>query len=94
VSGVGSTSDSKWDDFERQPGEAAPVPGSKEFTQGARGGAAPAPQKGQTGPRPMAGGPPPIGSRPAAPAAAPAQQPKPAAPKAPGEDEGFEIERF
>jgi twitching motility protein PilT len=101
VSGVSATSDSNWDNFERQPGEAAPVPGSKEFASGPRQGA-PAPAqgapRGNTGGRPMAGGaPPPIGTAAAPrPAAAPAPAPaaaKPAAPKGP-DDEGFEIERF
>jgi twitching motility protein PilT len=31
--GISSTSDSKWDDFERAPGEAAPAPGSMAYVQ-------------------------------------------------------------
>jgi twitching motility protein PilT len=85
-SGISGTSDSKWDDFDRKPGEAAPVPGTAAHVQ--RGApatatavapaAAPARHPQPSGPRP-----------PGAPAAA---APKPAA--APQQDDDFQIERF
>jgi twitching motility protein PilT len=82
-SGISSTSDAKWDDFEARPGEEKPVPGSQAFAQ--RG----APAQNTATPaagRPVAGG-----ARPSSPGIAAV---KPAAPASPGKDDDFQIERF
>jgi len=94
--GISSTSDSKWDDFDKHGHETAPVPGSMAYAQQAGGGAAAPPPAQQQAPRP----PPQAAPRPSQanlppvqPAAAPA---KPAAQQGqttpPGDD--FQIERF
>ena len=91
ASGISATSDSKWDDFEKKPAQAAPVPGAPR-----------APLPGQMPPAvpgvpgmarvPSSPGMPAL--RPSAPAAPAA--PRPAAAPAPADpnDPGFEIERF
>ncbi|MBX5481462.1 MAG: type IV pilus twitching motility protein PilT [Myxococcaceae bacterium] len=66
-SGVSGTSDSKWDDFNKRPGEETAIPGTAAFAQKGAPTAAVAP--------PIAGRP--TGPRPAMPVPAP----KPAAPK-------------
>src|SRR6185436_16033454 len=40
--GISSTSDSKWDDFDKKPGDAQPVPGTQAFAQQGAPSAAPA----------------------------------------------------
>lgn len=90
--GISSTSDSKWDDFDRKPGEEQQVPGTMAYAHAGpptpvprvppRPGSAPLPAAPTAGPAPTL--------RPAAPAA-PAAKPASAAPPA---DEEFQIERF
>ncbi|HZA50564.1 MAG TPA: type IV pilus twitching motility protein PilT [Myxococcaceae bacterium] len=80
-SGISGTSDSKWDDFDRKPGEAAPVPGTAAYVQRA----VPTPAAAPAAPA----------ARPAHPPAA-RPPPVPAAPKpaTPPSDDDFQIERF
>jgi twitching motility protein PilT len=93
--GVSSTSDSKWDDFDRLPGEERQVPGTMAFAQ--QGAPPPAPAPGA----PASGRPAPparSGLQPAlhpasAPAPAPSSGAKPESPK-PSDDDDFQIERF
>jgi twitching motility protein PilT len=90
--GVSSTSDSKWDDFDRKPGEERQVPGTVGFGQQqtpapapvASGGGAPrAAPAARTGAQPTL--------QPAGPASS--TTPKPGPPKPAGDDD-FQIERF
>ncbi len=80
--GISGTSDSKWDDFDRAPGEQKAVPGTAAFGQVAPAASAARMTPAQPRPAPAA---------PAAPAA-----PKPAAKPGgqPGGDDDFQIERF
>ncbi len=98
-SGISGTSDSKWDDFDKRPGEEAPIPGSAAFAQRGQpsanvalppGAARPAGQGQGTpasGVRPVTGG---SGVRPAVGGSAPGT---PAAGGASADDD-FQIERF
>jgi twitching motility protein PilT len=81
-SGISGTSDSKWDDFDRKPGEVAPIPGTATHAQ--RGAPPPPVAPVGTAARPAhppAARPPPVA----------AAAPKPAAPAS---DDDFQIERF
>ena len=79
-SGISGTSDSKWDDFNKKPGEETAIPGTAAFAQ--RG--APAPNAVAT-----------PAARPVTPARPAPAAPKPAAaPAAPAGDDDFQIERF
>ncbi|MEW6430711.1 MAG: PilT/PilU family type 4a pilus ATPase [Myxococcota bacterium] len=94
--GVSSTSDSKWDDFDRRPDEERAAPGSMAYVQqmnaNAQGaqqvGRAPAPQAG----RPVSGSMPAM--QPAAATTQPVPAAKPSQPTAPKPDDDFQIERF
>ena len=85
-SGISSTSDSKWDDFDKKAGEQKAVPGSKEYAaQGQPTGIQPPSPTGATRP-----------SSPGAPAGGAAGGPgarKPAE-QQPKKDDDFQIERF
>jgi twitching motility protein PilT len=84
--GVSSTSDSKWDDFDRAPGEERAVPGSMAYVQQMNANARGTQQVG----RPHA---PPAG-RPLSGSVPASQPPTPAQPAAPKADDDFQIERF
>ena len=96
--GVSSTSDSKWDDFDRKPGEERAAPGSMAYVQQMNANAQGTQQVGRQQAPPS--GRPVTGSNPAlqpVPAAAPTQAvpaAKPAQPAAPKPDDDFQIERF
>jgi len=100
VSGIGATSDSKWDSFE---GGSRPIPGQAAFGASTQPAPAqvPAHTPSHAAPRPMAQAPQaPVAPRiPTAPAPRPVA-PAPAAPAAQpakseaSDDPGFEIERF
>jgi twitching motility protein PilT len=92
--GISSTSDSKWDDFDRKPGEERAVPGSMAYVQQMNASAQAAqvgrmPPPGQSAQRPITGS---VPQQPL-PAAAPGAA-KPAQPAAPKPDDDFQIERF
>jgi twitching motility protein PilT len=103
--GVSSTSDSKWGDFDRNPGEERAVPGTAAYSAQMNAGAAQAnpasnrpsaPTRSGVQPAFVPGGATPVsgsGPRPAVPPAAPAAKPA-AAPAAPAADDDFQIERF
>ncbi|GMU61089.1 MAG: twitching motility protein PilT [Myxococcaceae bacterium] len=97
--GISSTSDSKWDDFDRKPGEERAAPGSMAYVQQMNANAQAAAQVGrqgqpqQPGARPVTGSVPQQAPPPAA-APAPASAAKPAQPAAPKPDDDFQIERF
>lgn len=106
--GISSTSDSKWDDFDRKPGEEKAVPGTSSFGAAQQQvpapsapppGSAPGPAVAAPRERTTSGQrPPSTAPRPqAAPAATQqpaAAAPKPAAAPAGGKDDDFQIERF
>jgi twitching motility protein PilT len=92
--GVSSTSDSKWDDFDKKPGEERVTPGSSGYTQQMNQAAQPAAPRMPTSSSKSSLQPvltPPGGTRPAA---APAAAKPAAAPAAPAGDDDFQIERF
>jgi twitching motility protein PilT len=84
--GVSSTSDSKWDDFDREPGEERAVPGSMAYVQQMNASAPGAHQVG----RPQA----PVAGRTLSGSTPASQPPTPAQPAAPKADDDFQIERF